>query len=61
MKRPASVLFMEGKVMTENKMKSKAIFIYIEYEIEKIAKQCNLTREQVEQLENNIKNKLEIA
>lgn len=61
MKRPASVLFMEGKVMTENKMKSKAIFIYIKYEIEKIAKQCNLTREQVEQLENNIKNKLEIA
>ncbi|MBR1969481.1 MAG: hypothetical protein IKA17_03900 [Clostridia bacterium] len=47
--------------MTENKMKSKATFIYIKYEIEKIAKQYNLTREQVEQLENNIKNKLEIA
>lgn len=61
MKRPTSVLFMEGKVMTENKMKSKATFIYIKYEIEKIAKQYNLTREQVEQLENNIKNKLEIA
>lgn len=47
--------------MTENEMKSKATFIYIKYEIQKLAKQYNLTREQVEQIENNIKNKLKIA
>lgn len=47
--------------MTEIEMKSKATFIYIRYEIEKIAKQYNLTHEQVEQLEKSIKNKLGIA
>ena len=60
-KRPASVLFTEGKVMTEIEMKSKATFNYIRYEIQKLAKQFNLTNEQIEQLEKSIKNKLEIA
>lgn len=45
--------------MTENQIKSKATFIYIKYEIEKIAKQFNLTNKQAEQLEKSIKNKLE--
>ena len=47
--------------MTEIEMKSKATFNYIRYEIQKLAKQFNLTNEQIEQLEKSIKNKLEIA
>ena len=47
--------------MVENNVNLQATFIYIKYEIGRIAEKMNLTAEQVRDWENRVKQQLGIA
>ena len=47
--------------MTENNWESYAKFIYMKYEIDKLARQFKLSKEQVNCIETKIKDQLKIA
>ena len=60
--RPVFVMFfMGGTAMAENNVNLQATFIYIKYEIGRIAEKMNLTAEQVRDWENRVKQQLGIT
>ncbi|MDD4690580.1 MAG: hypothetical protein PHE51_12670 [Eubacteriales bacterium] len=47
--------------MSEDKIKQMASYIYLKYELGKIAKEKDLTEKQVKLIESNLKSKLGIT
>lgn len=56
----SAVYILEGNKMAENQIKHVMSYLYLKMELRKIAKEKNLTDEQIAQIEEDLKLKLEI-